>query len=916
LSAPGHYYLVDGSGYIFRAFHALPPLTRADGMPIGAVLGFSNMIHKLLRETDADHIAIVFDAAERTFRNRIYEQYKANRPDAPPELVPQFKLVREATDAFGLCRIERDDYEADDLIATYAREAVAAGGEVTIVSSDKDLMQLVSPRVRMFDPIKNRPLGEPEVREKFGVGPDKVVDVQALCGDSVDNVPGVPGIGVKTAAELINTYGDLETLLAHASEIKQPKRRESLTQFAEQARISKKLVKLDDHAPLPVSLDQLAVKPTDQAKLVKFLEANGFRALVARVKSQPAKGAGGAALPAAQAASAPAEDLLAVATEYELIADEAALERWIASAQELGAVAIDVETDATNAPRAPLVGIALALAPGRACYVPLGHSGTLTAVPVSRAHALEKLKRLIEEPGVLKIAHNVKFAIEALAANGIRLAPHDDTMLISYVLAGGDHAHELEGLARLYFQRETVKYKDVCGSGKSAIGFGAVAPERARDLAAEAADMILRLHRLLKPRLRANRLTAFYEYNERPLPRVVAAMEQAGIRIDRAQLVTLSEDFTRRLAELEREIHGLAGHPFNIGSPKQLGDVLFDELKLPGGKKNKTGAYGTDASILEELAGEHRLPARVLDWRQLAKLKSTYADALVEEIDPFSGRVHTTYALAHTLTGRMSSNEPNLQNIPIRTEEGRKIRRAFVAEPGHVLISADYSQIELRLAAHLADVGALKHAFMNGADIHAATASQVFGVPLPQVGSDLRRRAKAINFGILYGMSAFGLAARIQVPQAEAKAYIDAYFERFPGIRDYMNRMKLEVRERGYVETLFGRRCHIPGIKDPSPAMRSYAEREAINAPLQGSAADIILRAMIRLPPALEAAGLSAKLLLQVHDELVLEAPEAEAEPTAALVKEVMEKAPEPVLQLTVPLVVETGAAANWDDAH
>jgi DNA polymerase-1 len=581
-------------------------------------------------------------------------------------------------------------------------------------------------------------------------------------------------------------------------------------------------------------------------------------------------------------------------------------------------VAIDTETDSPNLSRATLVGVALAIAPGRACYVPLAHAGPMGEKPeqIALADAVERLKPLYEDDSVLKIGHNVKFDIEVLARYGVRVAPIDDTMLISYVLEGGAHAHALNELAALHFQHETVAYKDVAGSGKSHIGFAGVPLERARDYAAEAADFTLRLHRLLKPRLRQKGLLAFYESNERPLPQIVADMEIAGIRIDRGQLNFLSADFTRRLAELEREIHGLAGHPFNIGSPKQLGEVLFDELKLAGGRKNKLGAYGTDASILEELGATHPLPARVLDWRQIAKLKSTYSDALVEEIDSETGRVHTSYTLAHTLTGRLSSNEPNLQNIPIRTEEGRKIRRAFVAEPDHVLISADYSQIELRLAAHMADVDALKQAFLLGEDIHAATASGVFGVPLPQVGPELRRRAKAINFGILYGMSAFGLATRIQVPQSEAAAYIKAYFERFPGIRDYMERMKLACREQGYVETLFGRRCHIPGIKDSNMARRSYAEREAINAPLQGSAADIILRAMARLPRALAEAGLAARMLLQVHDELVLEAPASEAERTAALIKEVMEGAPAPAVTLAVPLVVETGIALNWDEAH
>jgi DNA polymerase-1 len=923
LSTPRHFYLVDASGYIFRAFHALPPLTRQDGKPIGAVLGFSNMIYRLLKDTNADHIAIVFDAAETTFRNRIYDKYKANRSETPSELVPQFDVVRAATDAFGLARVERPDFEADDLIASYACAAAANGDEVTIVSSDKDLMQLVSDKIRMFDPIKNRPIGAAEVKEKFGVGPDKVIDVQALCGDTVDNVPGVPGIGVKTAAELINAYGDLETLLERAPEIKQPKRRQSLLDFAEQARLSKRLVTLDSKVPLTLTLDELQIPPRDTAKLTRFLEANEFRALLARVRTDLAGGgakveANGAGTAGAPPASAAAENLTAAPAQYELVQDAAALGRWIAEAFERGAVALDVETDIANNPRAPLAGIALALAPGRACYIPLGHSGTLEAAAsqLPRDAALEKLKPLFADTGVLKIGHNVKFAIETLLRFGLAVAPVDDAMLISYVLAGGKHEHAIDKLAQVHFQRETLAYKACIGSGKAQIGFCACGVERARDYAAEIADMALRLHLLLKPRLRGDKLLAFYETNERPLPGVVAGMEEAGIRIDCSQLAALSQDFTTRLAELERQIYAMVGHPFNIGSPKQLGEVLFDELNLPGGKKNKLGAYGTDATILEELALTHDLPARVLDWRQLAKLKSTYADALMEEIDAESGRIHTTYWLAHTLTGRMSSNEPNLQNIPVRTEDGRKIRRAFVADPGCVLISADYSQIELRLAAHMARVDALKQAFLEGADIHAATASEVFGVPRAQVGPDLRRRAKAINFGILYGMSAFGLAARIQVPQSEAAAYIKAYFERFPGIRDYMNRMKEECRDKGYVETLLGRRCYIAGIRDTNAMHRAYAEREAINAPLQGSAADIILRAMIRLPRALADAGLKAKLLLQVHDELVLEAPVDEADRTAALVKEVMEGAPLPVLELAVPLVVETGMAANWEEAH
>jgi DNA polymerase-1 len=931
-----HVYLVDGSGYIFRAYHALPPLTRADGTPVGAVLGYCNILFKLLQDTDADHLAVVFDSAHTSFRNKIYDRYKAHRPEPPDDLIPQFKLVREATDAFGICRIEREDYEADDLIAAYAKRAAETGATVTIVSSDKDLMQLVGDRIEMFDPIKQKPIRAAEVQEKFGVGPDKVVDVQALCGDSVDNVPGVPGIGVKTAAELINAYGGLENLLEHAAEIKQPKRRQSLIDFAEQARISKRLVQLDADAPMTVPLEDLAVKPLDRDRVTAFLRANGFKALLGRVEARLAKGngaaapgapVGAAAKPAAPIAVPPAPDLERVERRYALVQELADLEAWIAAATARGVVALSTETGGINPAQAELIGVSLALAPGEACYIPLAHraaaSGELAlaaaeAAPtqIPREAALARLKPLLEDPGVLKIGHDIKGDIEVLAGCGIAVAPIDDTLLISFVLDGGKHDHDLDALAELHFGRATIKYRDVAGSGKSAIAFAAVPLEKARDYAAEKVDIAFQLHQRLKPRLLAERRLAFYETIERPLVPVVGEMERAGIRVDRGELNRLSQDFAQRLAELEQEIYRLAGHPFNIGSPKQLGEVLFDELKLPGGRKMKTGAYGTDAAVLEQLAAEHPLPARVLDWRQLAKLKSTYADALVEEINPRTGRVHTIFSLAGAITGRLSSTEPNLQNIPIRTEEGRKIRRAFVAEPGHLLISADYSQIELRLAAHIADVGPLKEAFRAGADIHALTASEVFGVPMGEMTGEIRRRAKAINFGIIYGMSAFGLAQRLQIPQQEAAEYIKAYFARFPGIRAYMDNARQQCREKGYVETLFGRRCHLPGIKDPNPSRRGYAEREAINAPLQGTAADIIKRAMARVPGALRKAGLKSRMLLQVHDELVFEAAENEAEETAAIARQVMENACAPVLSLSVPLVVETGMAKNWDEAH
>jgi DNA polymerase-1 len=919
-AAPHHVFLVDGSGFIFRAYHALPPLSRSDGTPTSAVLGFSNMLAKLLSETDADHIAVVFDASGRSFRNRIYDQYKAQRPDPAPDLVPQFALVRRATAAFGVCQIELDEFEADDLIATYARHAVEAGAKVTIVSSDKDLMQLVTDKVTMLDPIKSRPIGAAEVREKFGVGPERVIDVQALSGDSVDNVPGVPGIGVKTAAELINTYGDLETLLARATEIKQPKRRQSLIENEKKARLSKELVKLDNDAPLPCPLSALAVKPLDPETLLPFLREMEFRALATRM-TQRLSGIAPAAPPEQPEPAIPEISPFTAPRTYALVGTIEGLDHWIEAAEQSGVVAIWPETSNVAGARPALAGIALALAPGLAAYVPVGHrvSGSLDLDgpgELSLEAAIERLRRLFEKPGVLKIGHDVKTAAHLLSRYGIGLAPYDCTMLMSYVLDGGQFEHTIENLVRRSFEHELTPLKELVGTGKSLIAFAEVPRERARDFAAERADAVLRLHTLLKARLVREKMTAFYETIERPLVPAVAAMERDGIKVDREALAELSRDFERRIAEIEQAIFRAVGNDFNIGSTKQLGDVLFEKLGLPGGKKGKTGAYGTDASILEELAPLHEVPGHVLEWRQLSKLKSTYADALGEEIDRDSGRVHTSYALAVAATGRFSSNNPNLQNIPIRTEEGRRIRRAFIAEPRHLLLSADYSQIELRLAADVADVPELKQAFRDGLDIHALTASQVFGVPLAEMDAVTRRRAKAINFGIIYGISAFGLGAQIGVPQAEAGAYIRAYFERFPAIRAYMERIKTDCRRTGYVETIFGRKCFIPGIRDANPARRAGAERQAINAPLQGSAADIIKRAMARIPAALLSERLRARMLLQVHDELLFEVPEAEVEETARVVKIVMEGACAPHCELSVPLVVETGRGRNWDEAH
>jgi DNA polymerase-1 len=806
-AAPHHVFLIDGSGFIFRAYFARardPKAERfqtAKGIQTEVVMIFSNMLDKYLRETDADHIAVIFDASGRSFRNEIYGEYKANRREMPDDLAPQLEHVRRAADAFGVCQIEMDNFEADDLIATYARHAVEAGATVTILSSDQDMMQLVSDgRVMMRDPMTDRPIGEMEVREKFGVGPDKVIEVQALCGDSTDIVPGVPGIGVKTAAELINTYGDLEALLAHAHEIKQPKRREALIENEAKARLSKELVKLDDDVPLPCPLSALRVKPYDLDKLFPFLDEMELRALKGRIEKRLAITAPVVSTVVTEAVLPEVPPFSAERT-YAVVDTAEGLDHWIEAAQQAGAVALWVAPSAVTGMRAELCGLALAIAPGLAAYVPLGHrgSGLLDAPPgtLSLDQALPRLKPLLEDAGVLKIGHDMKGAAHLLRRYDIALRPYDCTMLMSYVLDGGQVDHSIEELARRWFEHELTPAKEILGTGKSLICFAEVATAAARDFAAERADAALRLHMLLKARLVREHMTAFYETIERPLVPAVASMEDAGVKLDREALSELSRDFARRIAEIEGSIWRDVGNQFNIGSTKQLGDVLFEKLQLPGGKKGKTGAYGTDASILETLAPLHPVPAQVLEWRQLTKLKSTYADALGDEIDGRTGRVHTTFALAATATGRLSSSEPNIQNIPIRTEEGRKIRRAFVAEPGHLLLSADYSQIELRLAAHVADVVELKHAFQAGQDIHALTASEVVGIPLAQMDPLTRRRAKAINFGIIYGISAFGLGNQIGVPQGEAAEYIRAYFERFPGIRGYMERSKAEARRAG-----------------------------------------------------------------------------------------------------------------------
>ncbi|MBI1273434.1 MAG: DNA polymerase I [Alphaproteobacteria bacterium] len=935
-------YLVDGSGFIFRAYHAIRVMNRSDGTPTNAVFGFCNMLIKLKADLNAERIAVVFDAGRKTFRNDIYKEYKANRPDPPEDLIPQFALVREATRAYGVPAVEAQNYEADDLIASYARAAAAKGIKVRIVSSDKDLMQLIREGVEMFDPMKAVPVGEAEVMEKFGVTPDKVIDVQSLAGDSTDNIPGVPGIGVKTAAELINQYGTLENLLKKAAEIKQPKRREALIEYAEQARLSKKLVTLDDRSPLPLPIEALQVEKDHRDRLVAFLQAQEFRSILARmgVSGETAPShvhlmeAGGGDTPLAEAGAPDAAKLAAVKRNYELVRDRAALERWVAQARAQGFVAIDTETNSLTACTAKLVGVSLALAPGRACYVPVAHvdpsapedvsggfdfasaAGTMLPGQIPLADLAAALKPLCADDAVLKIGHNLKYDMQVLGQHGIAFNAIDDTMLLSYVLAAGAHGHGMDELVQLHFGHKMVSFTDVAGSGKKQVTFDRVPLEQAADYAAEDADYTLRLWHFLKPQIAQQHMARVYERIERPLAAVVADMESAGILLDRAVLSGLSEDFAKRLAVLERAIHKLAGHEFNVGSPKQLGDVLFDEMGLPGSGKGKNGAWSTSVDVLEPLADQHEIVARVLDWRGLAKLKSTYTDSLPAQIDAKTGRVHTSFSLVGAATGRLSSTDPNLQNIPIRTDDGRAIRRAFVAADGHMLLSVDYSQIELRLAAEAANVKALIEAFHEGTDIHALTASQVFGIPLAKMTPDRRRAAKAINFGIIYGISGFGLAKQVGTTPGEANEFIKQYLNRFHELRDWLEMTKDFARKHGYVETLFGRRVHVPGINDKNGMRRAFGERQAINAPLQGSAADIIKRAMIRIPPALMAAKLGARMLLQVHDELLFEVPAGELEETTALVRKVMEEAPRPAVTLRVPIVAEAGSARNWAEAH
>ena len=945
-----HLHLIDGSAFIFRAYHALPPLTRkSDGAPVGAVAGFCNMLQRYVEGNTgpdaATHLAVIFDRGSKTFRNEIYPDYKGHRPEMPEDLSPQIPMTREAVRAFGIACEELEGFEADDIIATLTCRAREAGGRVTIVSSDKDLMQLVGDGVEMLDAMKNLRIDREGVEAKFGVGPEKVVDVQALAGDATDNVPGAPGIGIKTAALLIREFGDVETLLARADEIKQPKRRAALQDNAEQIRISKRLVQLDCGMELGFGLDDLAIRDPEPEAVLGFLAKMEFRTLTRRVADALGRDAPPLPEPDAPGAAAPVPFDHGA---YETVRDADALRAWVAAIHQTGLVAVDTETTSLDEMRADLVGISLATAPGRACYVPLAHrartgapekpkkDGGLFDAPdegdapdeavgqaadpdalagdqIPMEEALDILRPMLADPSVLKVFQNAKYDVKVLARMGVPVAPVGDTMLMSYALHAGTHPHGMDTLSERYLAHTPIPIKTLIGAGKSMITFDRVPVADAAPYAAEDADVTLRLHHAFAPQLHVHRVTRVYETLERPMIPVLARMEMAGVEVDRDTLSRMSGAFAQTMAGLEHEIHALAGRPFNVGSPKQLGEVLFDEMGLPGGKRGKNGAWSTPADVLEDLATEHDLARRVLDWRQVAKLKTTYTDNLQEHIHPATGRVHTSYSIAGANTGRLASSDPNLQNIPIRTEEGRRIREAFVAPEGRVLVALDYSQIELRILAHMAGIEAFKESFRRGEDIHARTASEMFGVATEGLDPDIRRTAKMVNFGVIYGISAFGLARNARVPRDRAQEFIDRYFERFPGIRDYMAGTLAFARERGYVETLFGRRIHTPEIRASGPA-GGYSRRAAQNAPIQGTAADIIRRAMIRMEDATR--GLDATMLLQVHDELLFEVAEGDADALIARARAVMEEAHHPVVDLAVPLVVDAGRGRTWAQAH
>ncbi len=926
-----HIYLVDGSTYIFRAYHALPPLTRkSDGFPVGAISGFCNMLDKLIKDerenNNLTHLLVIFDASGKTFRNDIYPEYKANRSSPPEDLIPQFPVIRKATDAFNVNHVEMLGYEADDLIASYAKAAIDEKMKVTIVSSDKDLMQLVKEDVSMLDTMKNRLIQKNEVIEKFGVEPKKVIDVQSLAGDSIDNIPGVPGIGIKTAALLINEYDNLDNLLEKASNIKQNKRRESLIEFADQARLSRELVTLKEDVKLPIPIKDIEIQSFDPKKLISFLKGMEFKTLTEKK---------------AREFNLNLEDIETeelelefnkekeVETEtknekdfnkfdykeYSTIINKNELDKWKRKITEKGYVAIDTETDSLNAIQANLIGFSLATGINEACYIPIKHDNADKQIHID--DATDFLKSINEDPSILKIFHNKKYDALVLDKYNIKVNSYDDTMLISYSLGSGGTRHSLDFLAKKYMSHSAISFKEIAGSGKSQKSFNEISINEASIYAAEDADITFRLWKILRPRLMSEKISSVYETIERPLAKVIMDMEKNGVCVDEKILKELSIKFENDIKRIEKECFEIVGNEFNLGSPKQIGEILFDKLKIKGGKKTPSGAWSTDAETLNFLASSGNiLPKLLLEWRGLSKLKSTYTDALPNFINKNTKRIHTSYSMSSTSTGRLSSSDPNLQNIPIKNDEGKMIRSAFIADEGYSLISADYSQIELRIIAHISDDNNLKNAFKNNIDIHSLTASEVFGVPIEDMSQDIRRKAKAINFGIIYGISPFGLSNQLDISRSEASDYIRSYFEKFPSIRDYMESTKEFAKNNGFVKTLFGRKCIIDDPGNRGPGGKAFMERAAINAPIQGTAADIIKRAMIKIPKNLKKENLETKMIMQVHDELVFETKDSEIEKTMSIVIKEMSEAHKPVVDLSVDLKVEAASGKNWDQAH
>jgi len=912
-----HFYLIDGSGYIFRAYYALPPLSRkSDGLPTGAVNGFCNMLYKLLEEARSSdmkyvptHFAVIFDSARKNFRNEIYTQYKANRSEPPEDLVPQFEFIRKSVEAFNLPSIEMLNYEADDLIATYTKQILEKGSKVTIVSSDKDLMQLLEKRVRIYDPMKSKIIGLNDVKDKFGVGPDQVIDVQALAGDSSDNVPGVPGIGIKTAAELIKKYKTLEKLLEKAKEIKQNKRRETILKNKDKAIISKKLVTLKKDVPIKNNLETLVLKKIDKEKLYTFLREMEFNRLLSQVISNYGE-------PTKKIYSASEADKKINTKKYTTINKLEELDFWIKEAKENGEIVIDTETNSLNPHEANLIGISLCIKLGKACYIPLNHSYEKI---LDKTLVLKKLKNLFEDPNVKKIGQNIKYDYIVLFYHGINLNPVEDTMLMSYVLDAGSHRHNMDLLSEIHLGHKTITYKDVVGSGKTQVSFEKVSIKKATEYSAEDSDVTFRLYKYFSKRLNAETLTNIYEIFEKPLIKLLAKMEIQGIKIDNISLKKLSEKFKNKIDNLEKKIFDITKKKFNIASTKQLGEVMYNELKISTLKKTKKGSFATSALVLEDLAFKgHKLPKLILDWRQLSKLKNTYSDRLPEHINNKTDRVHTSFVLAATTTGRLASSDPNLQNIPIKSEDGKEIRKAFITEKNYNLISADYNQIEMRILADLADVKELKKAFHNNEDIHSLTASQIFNISLNKIDKESRRKAKAINFGIIYGISQYGLAKQISVSNQQAAEFLSSYFKKFPEIKDYMNSTIKFCRKSGYVNNIFGRRCHVPGINDKNYNIRNFQERAAINAPIQGSAADIMRLAMIELDKKLSGlSDLKTKMLLQIHDELIFESPKNELSKIIPIIKtEMTNVASSKFHSFSVPLTVDINSGENWGIVH